>query len=684
MPQTPYPGGEVTRILISLDVGSSETKAVYMLLRSDGLRLGHTESVLRKAIPVVWENGQASIPTQLAYVADTISDTLTYRQIWGCEVTQYLEDGKIQGEDVLRYFKPVLWGADQRDRDILRNQIRRLPQAVRETAMLKDLTGQGRRRHIEPADLYADSLRYAYAYVLRKIAESERELLLPLHDDLNLYHGFVPDGIQLEVGIPLPGASTTEQVQLVIAAARKAGIANPFPVAEPTAALTYYFQSEFEMENPPPDGSTVMVVDQGGGSADVQVLCRQQSDHGFLVREMVHGDTEWCGGRLANEICRKGIMTMLKAYPSDMHKVLDSLATPEGPMTVREFEILLEQKFEKPKRGFTGRDPAEIRIDGFPSIPSLGYNQIGRIPLSQEDMAEMFALSIDKINAMICRTIEKVHEAGATVDKILLVGGGFNSRYMRNRIRLTYESTEDSAAGYPIPVAAPHERATSSSSTVAYGSLLLLADKAFINERIIRRGFCVAWDKDKSEIPGRRYPAHRVFRDPHDNVVCVREVARYLIRAGDRLPWSKYVEVCEGWRALSLQEKGQIKHQWTIREALYYCDKACRDNDLVRDSTRSGIHPMPNPILFELSEKECEGFEFRAADGSDPPDWYRYVQYEVALILEGMRMTFELRIPRSGKLGPKRSYLERYGPDPIVKSGEYDNRGVFKLIDSYV
>lgn len=56
-----------------------------------------------------------------------------------------------------------------------------------------------------------------------------------------------------------------------------------------------------------------------------------------------------------------------------------------------------------------------------------------------------------------------------------------------------------------------------------------------------------------------------------------------------------------------------------------------------------------------------------------------------------IKMTFELRISRGGKLGrkmedniregnsPEASYTERHGDNPIVKSGEYDNRDVFRL-----
>ncbi|KAK4941536.1 hypothetical protein LTR10_018555 [Elasticomyces elasticus] len=545
----------------------------------------------------------------------------------------------------MRYFKPVIHGADWRDVELLEQQVSDLPVSVRETLSSPDLAA---------VDLYADSLRHAYHFVLRQIAENVRELAWPIHDDLDSYHNFWPEGsrnIELEVGIPLPGGTTTDQVQLVVSAARGAGIRNPVPVAEPTAALAYYFQSQFEKGVSPLVGSTVMVVDEGGGSADVQALYVDRSDHGFVVREMVPGDSEWCGGRICNEICREIVMEKLLASPLDTQRVLESLSVPSSPMTTRELQSLLEKEFEQAERHFSGDRGQDLLIRGFPAVAVLG-NQAGRVPLSVEDMAQTFRLSIDAITDMIKRNVEEVREAGASVGKILVVGGGFNHRYTRNRVRHKIEVAAE--AGYSIPVATTSENTSSSSTTVAYGTALLLADKAFISERIIRRGFCIIWDVPIKELENKEriYPRECITTDMHDGAESVMNVSKFLIRVGDRLPWERYVVTEEAWRGLSHMENGRRKRRWTISEGLCYCDAQCKDEELV-DDPASEIHRMPSPITFTLSEAECRGFETYWTPSTNSRKWYYRVEYDVALILEGLKMTFELRIPRSGRLGRK-------------------------------
>ncbi|KAI1621994.1 hypothetical protein EDD37DRAFT_696460 [Exophiala viscosa] len=595
IPSTIRSSSEIIKIVIGLAIGSSEGGAAYFLLAGGHPRIGRTHSLLQRVTPIEWENGQASVPTQLAYVADVRPRSNAYRQIWGDEVTRHLRDGDIPSENIMRYFKPVIHGADWRDVELLEQQVSSLPAAVRQTLSSPNLAA---------VDLYVDTLRHAYHFVLRQIAENVRELAWPIYDDLNSYQGFWPEssrGIELEVGIPLPGATTTDQVQLVVGAARKAGIRNPVPVAEPTAALAYYFQSQFEKRVPPLVGSTVMVVDEGGGSSDVQALYVDQSDHGFVVREMVPGDNEWCGGRICDEICREIIMGKFLASPLDTQRVLESLGVPSSPMTTRELQSLLDRKFEQAKRQFSGDRGQDLLIRGFPAVAVLG-NRAGRVPISVEDTAQTFRLSIDGITDMIKRNVEEVREAGADVDKILVVGGGFNHRYTRNRVRHKIEVAAE--AGYPIPVATTSENTSSSSATVAYGTALLLADKAFISERIIRRGFCIIWDVPIKELENKErvYPREWIITDMHDGAKSVMNVSKFLIRVGDRLPWERYVITEEAWRGLSHMENGRRKRRWVISEALCYCDAQCHDEELVDDPANE-IHRMPNPITFTLSEE---------------------------------------------------------------------------------
>src|SRR6201999_747985 len=72
--------------------------------------------------------------------------------------------------------------------------------------------------------------------------------------------------------------------------------------------------------------------------------------------------------------------------------------------------------------------------------------------------------------------------------------------------------------GRPILPRSPNDSSRQASTTVAYGSLVLLTDTAFITKRIITMVNCVAGDKDLKSLGEEVDIAQPIERDPCDGV----------------------------------------------------------------------------------------------------------------------------------------------------------------------
>ena len=138
----------------------------------------------------------------------------------------------------------------------------------------------------------------------------------------------------IEVALPLPVASTPEQIQLVLTAARWAGIPNPYPVAEPAAALAHHFQMAFETSSYIPKATCTLILDIGAGSADLQGWSLLGTNP-LRVREEYGGQTAWCGGSHVNISCRELVLQCV--CNSQMLQIAISL---ENSPETGEFEIL--------------------------------------------------------------------------------------------------------------------------------------------------------------------------------------------------------------------------------------------------------------------------------------------------------------------------------------------------------
>ncbi|KIW70035.1 hypothetical protein PV04_02346 [Phialophora macrospora] len=660
----PPPLSRIEKVLITLDAGSSYGKAMYRVFRAGENAQPRLcqDRMMMKLEPITWEHGDAHVPTQLAYRPPLDPTQLHWPQLWGMQVNNAVDTGVISREDVIKDLKLLLFkdGEDIISQQAERHRVRKYMRELRNQDLLPPLpsviTQINETGVHEFLGLYSDFLRHAYLFVVGRIRNA--------YPEVNF------DEIVVEVAIPLPVKCSPDEVELILAAVKAAGIPNPFVVGEPTAALAHHFQLSFERYGILPQADCTLILDIGGGSSDIQGWANVGISP-FRVQEMCAGDTKWCGGLSVNKKCvdlvLRGIM--------DKGFVKRHLRSKGRDMTDYEFRRALEEKFEETKKFFNGSDSVGLPVPGLPDMESYRMPGGDKVVLDLDDMRRIFGPALDSLRNMIMtalRELARRYEDNGIASpqiELLLVGGGSLSPYLTQQIK-TFCSDEGRAVlGRPISVSVPN---SSSSTAVASGSLLLLMDKAFITKRIITRGYCMAWDKDIRLLQNGVDDVQPVARDPHDGVMSALEVTKFFVRPGDCIP-VKHAVRHRGWRGL-FREEGR-NGGWEFLEHLYRSD-TIRDDDVWVNRPGIDIHLMPHPLRFLIPFSLSDRFIPRLSP--DGRTWYR-VEYEVALVLDGMRAIYELVVPRTGKFSKPNKRVRDEGY--IVQRGQFDINGVFQLFN---
>ena len=300
--------------------------------------------------------------------------------------------------------------------------------------------------------------------------------------------------------------------------------------------------------------------------------------------------------------------------------------------------------------------------------------------LSEDDIRDAFESSFVPIKRMMDTMIEKFEESRSPagpihqINEILLVGGGSASPYLSDRIRDEYEHRGFLEEHCSIPVRTRANDRSGAANCIVQGALLLLMDKAFLRERVIRRGYCVKLDE--ITVPRDFSPLnYEVRRDLHDGTWRRVDVWRFLIRIGERVNHHHRASGPRGtWRGLLLDEVEP--HGWDLEEEIFYSDSTSTDSLWIYGE-RNDIRPC-GMLRFSLTQEDSRLFEVRESpiDGRR----YKYLEYRVDFVIEGIDMTYQISIPRDGKLqGEAKQGL---GRDPIRKSAQLDCAGVFELFSS--
>lgn len=682
--------GNIRKILIALDIGSGNIKAAWKAVFDRREQRALVHRLRHGCKPVVWNNLQAHCPAQVAFKIITGDDGRSQLQkFWGCDVDDELDRGGLEERDVLKWIKPVIFNYDDAasskyHKGQLQRRLRRLKFLAEESHV-----PEAEWADIDEVSLYSDLMGFAYRFVCEKICEEFPRLasVLVFGSKQNL------GGIEVEVGLPVPASSLPKHIKMVLEAAKRAGLPRPCPVAEPSAAVVYYLQEQMETttDQQMTDSQTILLLDAGEGSLDA-TLCSvvprieidvvreasiassspsdMPSRDRFVLKEEVAGLTEWAGGSFANQACQAWLEENFDVEFEEMlcHPV-------HGQRYSSKANIIdgLIREFERKKKRFSGSsldygDEVRLMVPGFPAT-SINTHHGGYIVVDRQTVEKFFSRQIDASIRLISQQVERLLQSKQGVgrlrwvDQIILVGGANESRYVRGAIQRRLMQNAQPEMSGRVEIRLPQVERLS--TLTAQGALLLLQDKDFIGERVLRRGYCVKWAKETSLKRSTRQ--FRVERDSEDGAMCIRDVSKFLLRRGDRVAYRHKVSMRSGWRALCMEPAADdtgfdiANNCFLIDEHFFFCDKESFDDQWVYHKP-NGFHEV-GTVTFRLDRDLCHRFvETYEHEGRD----YWRIQYEVSVEIVGLDFRYKMVIPETGQFdtGPR-----GYGRRPIIAEG---------------
>ncbi|KIX99483.1 uncharacterized protein Z520_05059 [Fonsecaea multimorphosa CBS 102226] len=517
-----------SHVLVSLDPGTEFCKAaIYVSKENASLAEIETRTLER----VIFADGSTIVRSQVAFqnTIDRRTGQSIRTPLFGCEVDKALERDEIEAREVIRHFKPMIYKgfmAKQRksidEVSELQGRMEKLHvvmeqnlTAVSESSTNKRLDKNPKNRkdlqkpmvHLEVfAQLLRWLLQCAINFAIAKHAELQW-LSLEQSSDLDELLEKTPN---IHIAIAVPADCSFVHKQHILAAAKSAGIRHPWPylVSEPAAALEYYLATLREKDRSPK--SSYMLVDIGGGSADLQTWSIR-SVSPLKVAEMLPAVTEWVGGFEVNgdavAFLMQGIedvdklvsdtqATRIQYAKYRVAKLKDRIGAP-GPETVRKvrrrgltrrmLEEEIAESFEHQKRRPPNASHRLLKVSGVPFLNGTPFCGGFGIQMTHETMKTVYKRSLDTIISTIIRALNRLEAAkdsqkfvgkqGLPVSEILVCGGASSNHYIQREIRKAVTGTFPVVVNFLLP-----PKTTKNFHLVALGGLLLLANRVTTNK----------------------------------------------------------------------------------------------------------------------------------------------------------------------------------------------------------
>jgi hypothetical protein len=257
------------------------------------------------------------------------------------------------------------------------------------------------------------------------------------------------------------------------------------------------------------------------------------------------------------------------------------------------------------------------------------------------------------------------------IDMIIMAGGCFRSRYLRNQYRQHYNG----ANGRRISIEFPANEAEVSIS-VSQGAVMVSTEKSLIQQRYVRRSFCIGvWE----EVDGRSYPTAKTEIDAQG--VERVYVTRFLLTKGlhpQKVESSPLRGACRMLKLSDAIVGPDGQRSWFVQETFFYSNSITRDGIWIEEKDID-LHPLPKVLGFHILESEIDGILEQGADGCE----YYHVDYDVQIILDGHIMTTRFLVPKGGKWLEEEE--DRHTADVLDKPGfvgRYDTTGVTQLYNT--
>lgn len=717
---------KITKILISWDQGTAQTKVNYRVFRdseNQNPRALRDMMIGLKAEDVTWGDGDPFCPTQLAFPKGAQDCS---KLLWGTGVDQALTSGQISHEDVFKYLKPQLYDDAKASafhcNDLLDKirelDLRWLPPDGSSPSETQIHIGNDQH---ECVDLLSDShaedpnqahekrtlemlwrhyQENAFIYVLNKIWKRHQANLpwLPPRDSCHEYQSLEEINFQdclVETLIAVPASASVQQIDFALRTARQAGISNCFAVSEPCSAAALVLQASYEKGETMSDSLAFLFVDIGSGTCDVttfKIEVRPAQDTENVIsgrkvmslKEIVKGQTAWVGVGTINQAFLRHLEATF-----DIDEIVREMNRPgmKSRTTWTRIRFLdeAEAAFEIAKKRFSldhvsGNKRTFVKL---PALQQLSYYiskdggmdiDNGHISLGPKAMEKIFAPCVAGIISLIRGQLEQLSlhnnaqevpvRSRCCVKQVFLVGGGAENRYLTDQIRAAVSQLK---MGYNVTVVQPQSYIDSLLMTCR-GGIVLAADKEFIGERILRRAFGFCQD-DRAR--GSRYDLGRTYNDPVTGIRFKKDIVRFLVRIGDTIKGRQSFGPMIGERDLYTYCEERNRDGWEITEVLWYTDnpKIMDHTDLWVDEKKHKIHAA-GTVTFRLKFADVMDIQLQQdLHGNE----YRCVEYRSWFELEGYSLEFFIEISRTGT-------FRSCGNDDIVRvRGEINCQSSYQL-----
>jgi molecular chaperone DnaK (HSP70) len=264
----------IEKMSIAVDFGTENSAVVYKLhWKGQNLRPRPGRDQILLDIEKVQFSGRPYVKTQIGWHSETL------QMLYGYEVDDAIRRGKLLRGSHVRGLKLTLLdpsGQTRAERSRLEKQIKELPREIR---FVQDLSmSRCRLRQLTPEDLVSKYIGYLVRHCLHQIfSTADMADLQSPKRDLQTAFGDLDPAIVAKVVlyIAVPSLATPEFVDLIVAAAQRAGFSDAVVAPEPACAQQLLLQRDFETKQGR-DGNRYsgasIILDIGGGTADLQTL----------------------------------------------------------------------------------------------------------------------------------------------------------------------------------------------------------------------------------------------------------------------------------------------------------------------------------------------------------------------------------------------------------------------------
>jgi hypothetical protein len=264
----------IEKMSIAVDFGTENSAVTYKLhWKGQNLRPRPGRDQILRSIEKVAFPNRSYVKTQIGWHSETL------QMLYGYEVDDAIRRGKLLQGSHIQGLKLTLLdpsGQTRAERSRLEKQIKEIHRTVR---LVRHESGSRHgMRKLTPEDLVSEFIGYLVRHCLHQIyiTTGGAGLQWPNWGAQPAFRDLDPAVVaKVVLYIAVPSLATPEFVDLIIAAAQRAGFSDAIVAPEPACAQQLLLQKDFETSQGR-DGNLYsgasIILDIGGGTADLQTL----------------------------------------------------------------------------------------------------------------------------------------------------------------------------------------------------------------------------------------------------------------------------------------------------------------------------------------------------------------------------------------------------------------------------